>query len=113
MHEIGLMQELLEISLAQARAAGAERIETIVLRVGALSGVVPESLEFAFQCLARDTLAQDAKLEIEPVPVLCFCPDCQREFQPEGAHFACPDCGRASAEIRHGQELELVSLRVT
>ena len=40
----------------------------IRLRIGALSGVVPEALEFAFEALRPGTLAEKAELAIESVP---------------------------------------------
>ena len=53
MHEVGVMQSALEIALEQAGRQGAGRIDCIALRVGMLSGVVPEALEFAFDVVAR------------------------------------------------------------
>ena len=57
MHEVGVMQSALEIALEQAGRQGASRIDCIALRVGPLSGVVPEALEFAFDVVARGTIA--------------------------------------------------------
>ena len=58
MHEVGVMQSALEIALEQAGRQGASRIDCIALRVGMLSGVVPEALEFAFDVVARGTIAE-------------------------------------------------------
>jgi hydrogenase nickel incorporation protein HypA/HybF len=68
MHEAGLMQTALELAAAHARAAGAVRIHRLCLRVGDLSGVVPEALEFAFRALSVGGPAEGAVLEIERVP---------------------------------------------
>jgi hydrogenase nickel incorporation protein HypA/HybF len=107
------MQAALEIALARASEQGAEHIHRIRLRVGLLSGVVPEALRFAFDVVVRDTMAEGACLDIEEVPVVCFCPSCQREFSTTGWFFECPSCGQASADVRQGAELELVSLEVS
>src|SRR4051794_33018733 len=80
MHEFGLMQNALEIALEHAQRQGAQCIHLITLRVGALSGIVPEALAFAFEALAPGTLAATARLEMEPVPVVCYCPVCDRGF---------------------------------
>ena len=66
MHELSIMQSALSLALDQARQAGAARVHTIRLRIGALSGVVPDALEFAFEALTPGTLAEGAQLAIEP-----------------------------------------------
>jgi hydrogenase nickel incorporation protein HypA/HybF len=107
------MQSALEQAIEQAKQASAGRIHVIRLRVGALSGVVPEALEFAFDCVARNTMAAGARLEVERVPPLCYCGACKREFEPEGLLYECPHCHDLSAEVRRGRELELASLEVS
>jgi hydrogenase nickel incorporation protein HypA/HybF len=65
MHEAGLMQSALELAGGHARRAGAVAIRRVVLRVGALSGVEPDALRFAFEALAPGTPAAGATLELE------------------------------------------------
>jgi hydrogenase nickel incorporation protein HypA/HybF len=113
MHELDLMRQATEMASSQALRQGSHRIHAIVLRVGDLSGVVPEALAFAFEVTAQGTLAEGATLRIERVPIWCRCRSCQFDFEPADAVFACPLCGRASAEVLRGRELELVSLEVS
>lgn len=107
------MQDTVIIATKQAREAGAQRIHRIMMRVGALSGAVPETLEFAFDIVAKDTIAEGATLEIEKVPLACYCSTCAQEFEPGDLVCECPRCGRASADIRRGRELQLTSLEVS
>ena len=65
MHELSIMQSALSVALDQARQAGASRVHVIRLRIGALSGVVPDALEFAFEALAPGTPAEGAELAID------------------------------------------------
>jgi hydrogenase nickel incorporation protein HypA/HybF len=113
MHELGIMQSTLEAALRQARAAGASRIHEVRLRVGRLSGVVPEALNFAFETLRAGTLAAEARLEIEAVPATLWCAGCQAEFESPEFLCDCPRCGRVSGELRRGRELEFVSMEVS
>jgi hydrogenase nickel incorporation protein HypA/HybF len=110
MHEVGLMQDALRIALEQARTEKASRILTLRMRVGALSGVVPDALSFAFECLSHGTPAEGGKLEIENVPAVCWCGACRKEFPAPELGFECPDCGAPAAEIRSGREIEVASL---
>lgn len=113
MHEVGLMQEALEIALEQARGQGARQIHEIRMRVGALAGAAPDALRFAFDVVAGGTMAEGARFDIETVPLVCYCAPCGAEFQAEDLFGECPRCGRPSAEVRRGRELELVSLEVS
>lgn len=113
MHEVGLMQDALEIALEHARGQGARQIHRVRMRVGALSGAAPDALRFAFDAVAGGTMAEGARFDIETVPLVCYCPPCGAEFQSEDLFGECPRCGRPSAEVRRGRELELVSLEVS
>jgi hydrogenase nickel incorporation protein HypA/HybF len=112
MHELSIMQSALSLALDQARQAGAGRVQVIRLRIGALSGVVPDALEFAFEALKPGTPAQGAELAIERVPARFWCATCRREFQSDDMLAECPDCHGLSGELRAGREMELASLEV-
>ncbi len=113
MHEVGLMQSALDLAVEYATREGAQHIHLIRLRVGPLSGVVPEALRFAFDVVIRGTMAEGASLEIEEVPLVSFCPNCQKEFTASGWIFECPTCGQPSGQVRQGAELELTSLEIS
>jgi hydrogenase nickel incorporation protein HypA/HybF len=110
MHEVGLMQDALRIALDRARQEKAKRVLAIRMRIGALSGVVPDALSFAFECLSRGTPAEGGRLEIESVPAACWCASCNKEFEAPELGFECPACGKTSTEIRRGREIEVASL---
>lgn len=113
MHEFSIMQSTLEAAAQKARAAGATQVHRLKVRVGRLSGVVPEALRFAFEGLKPGSLAAAAELEIEEVPVVCWCPDCATEFASADLNYECPRCHQLSGELRHGRELDLVSLEIS
>lgn len=112
MHELSIMQSALDLALEQARKAGARQVFVIRLRIGALSGVVPEALQFALAALAPGTPAQGAELAIEQVPARFWCASCAREFQADELLAECPDCHQPSAELRAGREMEIAALEV-
>lgn len=114
MHEVGIMESALEVVLAQAREHGATRVHKIIIRLGELSGVDPESLRFAFEAVTSETPAAGARLEIETVSALARCPECQRDFGVSSGYiFTCPHCGQLSGDIRQGRELELARLEMS
>jgi hydrogenase nickel incorporation protein HypA/HybF len=113
MHEISIAQNALELAIQTAQSSGATRIHQLQLRVGAMSGVVPEALLFAFEVVRRGTMADAASLKVETVPVTRWCPDCQVEFSSLDPVQECPKCHQFSHELRSGTELELASLEVS
>ena len=53
MHEVGIIQSTLELAEQSARTSGATQIHRLRLRVGCMTGVVREALEFAFEVRAE------------------------------------------------------------
>lgn len=113
MHEVGIMQNAIQMAETQARESRAARIHVLRLRVGAMSGVVPEALEFAFETVSRGTLAEGARLEIERVPAACWCEACGAEFECPDYDYTCPRCQAFSRELRRGTEMQLSSIEVS
>lgn len=106
------MENALALALDSARQAGAQRVLAIRLRIGSLSGVVPEALQFAFEALATGTAADGAELAIEHVPARFWCATCASEFGADDLFSECPRCGIPSTELRAGRELQVASLEI-
>ena len=113
MHEFSIMQSALEMAEAKARAAGATRIHRLTVRVGTLSGVVPEALQFAFDALKDKSPASEAVFVIESVPAVGWCSECAAEFPAVALHYECPGCHQPSGELRRGLEMDLASLEIS
>jgi len=113
MHEVGIIQEAVRLALETAESSKASRVHRLRLRVGAMSGVVPDALQFAFDLVCRGTPAEGASLEIEPVSAACWCGACQAEFECEDFVNECPRCHGLSNELLRGRELELASIEVS
>lgn len=111
-HEVGIMQSVLEIAEEQARKAGASRILEIRLRVGRMTGVVPEALDHAFAVLCDGGMAAAARLLVDAVPGAFWCGRCAAEFECDDLIGGCPTCQEPSFDLRRGRELEVVSLEV-
>ena len=113
MHEFSIMQSTLETAAQKMSAAGATEIHRLKVRIGRLSGVVPEALRFAFEALKDKTPAAGASLEIEEVPAVCWCAGCAAEFETAKYEYACPRCHELSGDLRRGKEMELSSLEIS
>lgn len=105
MHELSLVASVFDLLEDKAREHGASRVTRVVLKVGVLSGVVPDLVETAFETYKAGTLAEGARLVLVPVPVRLRCPDCGGTAVREEAGFACAACGSGRVEIVEGREL--------
>jgi hydrogenase nickel incorporation protein HypA/HybF len=107
MHELSLIAGLFEILEEKARQHRAAKILTVRLKVGRLSGAVPELLVTAFDMYKKGTLAEEAELEAVAVPVKVRCRSCGAEFEVEDYVFHCPSCRATDLEILSGTDLFL------
>ncbi len=111
MHELSIALSLVEMAGAAASEAGVTRINRVHLRLGVLSGVVRDALEFSFEIAASGTVLEGAELVIHPIPVEVYCPRCDVNSElPDIQRFRCPRCDTPTGRIIHGRELELEAL---
>ncbi len=113
MHELSLMESVLEIASRHAEEQAATRIHSITIRIGDMSGVSIDALTFAFDVLARETIAAEASLNVVRVPARCKCPECDHEFETDSPFATCPRCGTLRTELVQGREIELASMEVS
>ena len=107
------MTEAVRLAVESTRNKGASRIHQLRLRVGALSGAVPDALRFAFEAVTAGTMAEGASLAIEAVPAKWWCAACAAEYGADGLLAECPRCGAWSGELRAGRELDIASIEVS
>lgn len=112
MHELSIVANLFETLQEKAREKGAKKIVMVKLKVGALSGVVPEFLETAFEAYKKDTLASEAQLKIEKVPFRIQCQNCQSEMTREDFVLICSNCGSRNLKTLSGTELLLEKIEM-
>jgi len=112
MHELSIAIGLVEAAQEEgARHEG--RVCAVHLRLGKLSGVVPEALLSSYEMACQGTPLEGSRLVIEEVPVVVFCPTCDAPRSLSSIQwFCCSECGTPTAEVRQGKELELVALEI-
>ncbi len=111
MHELKIATEIIETVQAEMIRRDLERIGAVGLAVGALSGVDPDALGFAYDASVIGTSLHGSRLDIEFIPVEGRCLACEHEFSVDDLCFVCPECGSGKLDIIRGQELNIVWLR--
>ena len=109
MHELSLSRAIVA---TVERHAGRRPVAAVNLRIGKLRQVVPDSLEFYFAFVARETVCDGAALAIEVVPARLCCPACGADWELEQPLFRCGACGSTDVEVVGGDELEVESIEI-
>lgn len=113
MHELSIAYDLVEIADEAARKAGAARVRTVHLRLGAMAGVVADALRFSFSIAAGGTLVAGAELVIEPVAVQVCCDVCAQPRVLEAPFvFRCPVCKQPVFTLIQGREIQIESIEI-
>ncbi len=112
MHELSVVESILDISLRHADSNGAKRIVKINLVLGELTGIVDQCVTFYWDMLAKDTIASAAEISFRKVPVVARCTACGKEFTPEEHDLTCPACGESRAELVSGREFQVESIEI-
>jgi hydrogenase nickel incorporation protein HypA/HybF len=109
MHELSVATAVLGTAL---KHADGRRVTFVSVRVGRLRQVVPDSLRFYFEIVARDSDCEQATLELVEIQTRLRCLACQQEWSPEMPAFRCPDCGSTDVSVDAGEELEVDYIEV-
>lgn len=112
MHELSVARSLVSLASKEAEKIGKE-VESVHIRVGALSGVVSEALLYAYDFAIEETILKGSKLIIEEVPAKIYCASCQVDTTLDNLkRFACQKCGELSSNLKAGRELDITYLEV-
>lgn len=112
MHELSIVQSIIDIAESEVRKAGAHSVESIELEIGDLAGVEFSALDFAWDVAVRHTVLERAERQIRHVEGSARCSDCGQEFIMKQLFDACPSCGQYFNEILQGKELKVKALVV-
>jgi len=112
MHELSVTESLLKIAVGHAEKADARRVTDLHIVIGDLASMVDESIQFYWDIIARDTIAEGATLHFRRVPAELQCNTCGEKYHPTDKELVCPKCGGVGAKIIAGEEFALESLDV-
>ena len=113
MHELSIALSILEGVEEEVSQRGYGQVRSIHVRVGALSGVVPEALCSSFELAREGTPFSESRLTIEKSPVIVRCRACGAEGAVESIQMmVCPECAEPVSEVVTGRELEVVALEL-
>jgi hydrogenase nickel incorporation protein HypA/HybF len=115
MHELTIAIQIrtaLETELASDE--GTLVADAVRVQVGALSGIVPEALQFAWpHAVADSATLGSARLDIDWIDVQLRCDACADvHFVIDFRSLRCPICRSPDVEVVAGDELDIASVDV-
>jgi hydrogenase nickel incorporation protein HypA/HybF len=110
MHELRIAEDLSAIVLEAAGNAKLEKVSKVNIIFGQMIQIVPDIFEFAFRECVRETIAENAKISMEIMPVKMKCRGCGNDFSVKENRFVCDNCGSSDLEIINGKELFIKSI---
>ena len=115
MHELSVMEGILNVVLKHARQHEVQRVVAVSLRIGEMTDLVDEWMQRYFDYLSDKTVAAGAVLKIERVPVVFACESCGTDYPVdirEARDPACPACGGKKARLKSGREFFIKNIEV-
>ncbi len=115
MHELSYTRSILNAVVSSAEDAGAHKVKSVHLAVGEVRDIVDELFRNCFEYLAKNTVASDAEIRIDRIPLSLLCRRCGTIFNADAFSskaIACPHCGQSDYAINSGMEFRIDSIEV-
>jgi len=112
MHELAICQALMEQVERIASEEQADQVLTIHLAIGPLSGVEPRLLEQAFYVARAGSIAANAELVTESMPVQVSCNQCGQLSDALPSRLVCGHCGDWRTRLVSGDEMNLLHIEL-
>ena len=114
MHELPITEDILKIALTHGERNGAKRIVRVNLDIGELTDLIDEWIQRYFEYLAKGSIASEARLIIERVPITVMCGQCNKPFvvDKKKLDFNCPVCGQKATDLVRGREFTVKSIEI-
>jgi hydrogenase nickel incorporation protein HypA/HybF len=108
MHELGIAQNVVELVADHAQ----RKVTRVVLEIGRLSAILPDSIRFCFDVCAEGTVVAGAALEIIEIPGRARCQSCGQELLLDKPFGQCA-CGSSDLDWLSGDELRVREYEVS
>ncbi|MDR1461295.1 MAG: hydrogenase maturation nickel metallochaperone HypA [Campylobacteraceae bacterium] len=112
MHELSVVNSLIELCEKNAKTNGAEKVVKVEVKIGKLSGIEPHFLKLTFDTFKEKTVCEDSELIVNIQDVIIKCRSCNSESKLTNNEFICGHCGGNDVEVTDGEEMLLMRLEM-
>jgi hydrogenase nickel incorporation protein HypA/HybF len=111
MHELSVATTIIDKAQRLLKENNAEKALAIYIKIGELSSIEKDNLEFCYDILAREISAfKECRLIIEETAWMVKCKHCDTTYNPNQHVLRCPNCDSQDSTMISGNELDLVSM---
>lgn len=103
---------IMRIVQDEAAKHGAQRVTRVRLGMGLLACIEEQTLRGCFEIFAENTVAHEAELVVEKIPLSCTCDECHTAFELRKKHFICPQCGSCDITFDGGHGCTITAMEV-
>lgn len=116
MHEMSLTRDVVDVVVMQAQMADASRVLCVNLKIGEVHDIVDDLFVKCFAFLAKGTVAEKARIDIDRIPLTVRCLDCGEVFPVDVYNrkqsVMCPSCKSLKYTINSGNEFSIEDIEV-
>ena len=113
MHELSIAKGIVDIAEKETAKVKANKVESIELEIGTLSGLEVDALEFVWALAVEGTVLEHASKKIHIIKGEAKCSDCNTFFELNQVYDACPNCNSFLKVIIKGKQLTVKTLKVS
>ncbi len=114
MHELGVVFRIIDDLTDLSKEKEIQKIHSVTLQLGEVSGVVPDYLTDAWKwAVNRTDILKGSELIIETLPAVTYCEDCESEYETVKYGRTCPKCGSEKTYLLKGNEFMIKEISAT
>ena len=77
MHELAVTESIVNIASIEGEKRNAEKIINIKIKMGAITGLVPQCIQEYYDIVSEGTIAYGAELIFDRIPAVIKCDECR------------------------------------
>ncbi len=115
MHELPVMNSILDIVIKHAKMNNVNKVMKIYLKVGVMCDLEEKWMQHYFNYVSEKSVAEGAALDIERIPVKMQCNACSKTFEPDikkEEKIVCPECSKDKFTIVAGNKYFIGNMEV-
>jgi hydrogenase nickel incorporation protein HypA/HybF len=108
MHELGIVFQIVKTVEQVAEENDLTSIDSVTLELGQVSGIVHSQLQSCWLWTTnKSEILEGAKLEIDEIPAVTFCENCQKTYATVEFGKICPHCNSPNTYLLAGNEMNI------
>lgn len=112
MHELSLAQNIVDSVREHVGNDRLPLVTRVTVEIGAASGVVAESLLYAFEAIVQGTPLSKAKMETALIPFTVHCHTCCADSENGTGFMTCGRCDSLDVSVLSGTEMILKQIEL-